>query len=172
MKKILCFLFAVLIMVSFVACDLGGNSGSTSSDEQSGTKVDSSIKTGEVAPVGDVFELPDVKQAAGAPIIAEISKQAYPGDSVMLSGEGFKSSDIKFFVYAHIGKSFQRLLRFCSGSECPNADAVLSGKPRLRPVPRELGDAASAVSAFAVLSRFRHLSLAAGRAEHCAVREI
>lgn len=100
MKKILCFLFAVLMMVSFVACDLGGNSGSTSSDEQSGTKVDSSIKTGEVAPVGDVFELPDVKQAAGAPIIAEISKQAYPGDSIMLSGEGFKSSDIKFFVYA------------------------------------------------------------------------
>ena len=83
MKKILCFLFAVLMTISFVACDTGSGSGDSSSSEPAGTNVDSSIKTGEVAPVGDVFELPDVKQAAGAPIIAEISKQAYPGDSII-----------------------------------------------------------------------------------------
>ena len=117
MKKVLCFLFAVLMTVSFVACDSGKDSSNTSSNNSasnnssgnnvganSGTStpsnVDSSLKTGKVNPVGDVFELTDIKQATGAPILTEISKQAYPGDSIMVAGEGFKKSDIKFYVYA------------------------------------------------------------------------
>ena len=117
MKKILCFLFAVLMPVSFVACNSGKEPSDTTSNNTSGnnstgsnvgannttstpSNVDTSLKTGKVNPVGDTFELPDIKQAAGAPVLAEISKQAYPGDSIMVSGEGFKKSDIKFYVYA------------------------------------------------------------------------
>lgn len=100
MKKILCFLFAVLMTLSFVACD----NGNGVSSEPTGTKVDTSLKTGEVAPVGDVFELPSIKQATGAPVLAEVSKQAYPGDSIMISGEGFKTSGVKFYVYAQSEK--------------------------------------------------------------------
>ena len=97
MKKMLCLLFAVLMTFSFVACDSG--SGSTGKNSKpSGTNVDSSLKKGEIAPVGDVFELPNVKQATGAPVLAQISKQAYPGDSIMVSGEGFKSAGVKFYV--------------------------------------------------------------------------
>ena len=102
MKKILCLLFAVLMTLSFVACDTGN--GGNDSSEPVGTQVDSSLKDGEIAPVGDVFELPDVKQATGAPIIGQVTKQAYPGDSVMVAGAGFKGAGLKFYVYAQTEK--------------------------------------------------------------------
>lgn len=137
MQKVLCFLFATLMVVSFVACNEGSGSSNNSSNnnvssnvsinnnpnsnniwgnenfdnipDNSGTtstpvQIDTALKQGEIKPVGDVFELPTVKQTAGAPIISEISKQAYPGDSIMVSGEGFKKSGVKFYVYAQSEK--------------------------------------------------------------------
>lgn len=129
MKKFSCLFLVVFLILSLIACNSGkqqssNNSSNTSSSNNSipnafpnenlgnnniGAvttptepieEVDTSIKKGTPSPVGDVFELPDVKQETNAPIIAEISKQAYPGDSIMVSGEGFKKSGVKFFVYS------------------------------------------------------------------------
>ncbi len=129
MKKFLCLFLVVLLTLSLVACSSGKQQSSNSSGNNSSSnssisgdfpnenlgnnnigavttptepieEVDNSIKKGTPCPVGDIFKLPDVKQETNAPIIAEISKQAYPGDSIMVSGEGFEKSGVKFFVYS------------------------------------------------------------------------
>ena len=122
MKKILCFFLAVFMTLCLISCDYekpslknsisttneGNNTQnnlnlinlSASSTYGTTSNIDTSIKKGVPQPVGDIFVLPDIKQETNAPIIAEMSKQAYPGDSIMVSGEGFSKSGVKFFVYS------------------------------------------------------------------------
>lgn len=126
MKRILCLFFAVFMMLCFVSCDqtkqlLKNNIGTTNTGNNIGnnsykinlsvsgscttaSNVDTSVKNGTPQPVGDIFELPDIKQEQNAPIISEISKHAYPGDSIMVSGEGFEKAGVKFYVYSQSGK--------------------------------------------------------------------
>ena len=102
MKRFLSLALVFALTVLLVAC------GETKQPSGQQTKpivqVDTSLKKGEVSPAGDVFELPDVKQASGAPMLSEISKQANPGDSVVVAGEGLSGSDVKFYVYAQTTK--------------------------------------------------------------------
>ena len=135
MKKVLCFLFSILMVFSLVACNEGnkpsdnsnnnvnsnvnnkdpnsnniwGNENFDDIPDSNGTtstpvQIDTTLKKGEVKPLGDVFELPNIKQSAGAPVISEISKHAYPGDSIIVAGEGFKKTGVKFYVYSQSEK--------------------------------------------------------------------
>ncbi len=99
MKKLLSVLLCVVFAVSLAAC--GGGDKTVSGGK---VKVDTSLKSGKPSAVGDVFKAPDVKQASGAPVLAEITKQAYPGDSVVVSGEGFSASGMKVYVYSQSSK--------------------------------------------------------------------
>ena len=49
---------------------------------------------------GDVFELPKVSQSAEAEaVIAGVTRQAGPDDSITVTGKGFLSSDLKAYIY-------------------------------------------------------------------------
>lgn len=101
MKKILSILLCIVMIASLAVCfaACGG-------DDKKGSQptVDTSLKSGTPAAVGDVFELPEIKQASGAPVLAEINSQAYPGDSVVVSGEGLSASGMKVYVYSQSTK--------------------------------------------------------------------
>ena len=94
MRKIVALVLCVFMILGAVGCV--GNVG----EKIVGTKVDTSLKDGDILPEGDFFELPEIKQDSGAPVLAEITKQVYPGESVVISGEGFKAEDLKIFVYS------------------------------------------------------------------------
>ena len=92
-KRILCFVVALLMAFTVFGCSgkKPANNGAT--------KVDTSLKKGEPASIGDKFEAPGIQQDANGPVIGEISKQALPDDSITIAGSGFSDSSLKAYVY-------------------------------------------------------------------------
>ena len=98
-KRISAFLLAIAFVVGLSACKNDENKTSTEGTKTAVKVVDTALKDGQPSPVGDVFELPDIQNTDGAPIIGQITPQANPDDSVMIAGEGFTSSGFKAYVY-------------------------------------------------------------------------
>lgn len=91
MKRFLS-IFLILGML-FCLCSCG-------EDEQSAISQPKMI-SGDPAAVGDVFNMPEIEQGSdGAPILADITKQASADDTVIISGKGFGSENLKVFMYA------------------------------------------------------------------------
>ena len=102
-KKLFALLLAVCFVLGLSACN-GKEQEKTPGEKTPVKVVDSKIKDGKPAPVGDVYDAPQFEATAGAPIIGQITPQANPDDSVMIAGEGFKSSGLKAYVYAQSTK--------------------------------------------------------------------
>ena len=95
-KRILCIISALILALTVFGCN--GKKAETANE--GGSKVDTSLKKGEPLAVGDAFKIPDIEQSSNGPVIAEISKQALPDDSITLAGKGFSDSSLKAYVYA------------------------------------------------------------------------
>lgn len=89
MKKLLCLILAVALIFSLCCC-----------------KSDNSVEkaqliSGKPAAVGDVFKMPKIEGGKeNAPVLAEITKQASADDTIIVSGKGFSSPDLKFYIYS------------------------------------------------------------------------
>lgn len=98
-KRLTCIALCLCLLASATACNKD-----PSSSEASGStpgQVDTGMKEGEPAAPNDVFTLPEVARSGdSAPVIAGVSKQAGPDDSVIVTGTGFSESDTKVYVYA------------------------------------------------------------------------
>lgn len=92
-KRILCLAMALLLALTIIGC-----SGKKQANSDA-PKVDTSLKKGKPASLGDKFEVPDIEQDANGPVIGEISKQALPDDSITIAGCGFSDSALKAYVY-------------------------------------------------------------------------
>ncbi len=91
-----------------------GNSSSQSSDNKS-NNTNKLIEANSDAPFvnwensklsapGKAFTLPDIKQGGGAsPVVATVSKQVYPGDSITVMGEGFNTRGTKAYYISDNG---------------------------------------------------------------------
>lgn len=98
-KRLTCIALCLCLLASATAC----NTNPDGSDVSGSTPVlvDTGMKEGEPEAPNDVFALPDVTRTGGsAPVIAGVSKQAGPDDSVIVTGTGFSESDTKVYVYS------------------------------------------------------------------------
>lgn len=95
-KRIIAILLTVGLMLAASAC---GSSKDNSSDTE--VSLTTSWKKGKISFVGDEFKLPkiDSSNSDGAPVIAELSKQVNPGNSLTVTGKGF-SNNTKAYVFA------------------------------------------------------------------------
>lgn len=92
-KKIAAAILCACMIFSLAACGSNG--------DKKQTVV--TMKDGVPSAPGDVFELPEISQASGAPIIATVTKQADPDTTVTVTGEGFTGA--KAYIYAQTDKS-------------------------------------------------------------------
>lgn len=87
LKRIICLIFSMLLVLSFCSCKGKENNKVLFSE-------------GKPSAVGDVFKMPKIAGGkAGAPILSEITKQASADDTVIISGEGFASDELKVYIY-------------------------------------------------------------------------
>ena len=109
-KRIISVILVLSLIASLAAC--GGAGGKKAS-----------FKSGKPKAAGDVFSLPKVEktQGAGAPVIADATRQANPGDSVTVTGQGFSASGLKVYLYAQStednGKSYETSFQYVSDIE-------------------------------------------------------
>ena len=88
-KRILCLALAAVLAFFFFSCSKKEKVPSTMT-----------FKKGSPSAHGDKFDAPKIEQSTNGPIIAELSKQALPDDSITLAGQGFSDSSLKAYVYA------------------------------------------------------------------------
>lgn len=99
---------AVLLMFAMLFAATSCSNTHTEDTPASGLFVSGNLKS-----VGDVYEFPDISQSkeSGAPIIAGITNQVMPGDSITITGEGFSAKNLKVYLYAQNekdnGKTFE-----------------------------------------------------------------
>ena len=94
LKVITSFLVIVALVFTTAAC-----AGSETSGNNSAVKFIS----GKLTAPGDTFEFKTADAESGAPVIAGVTKQASPGESVTVTGEGL-SGDIKAYIYSQSEK--------------------------------------------------------------------
>ncbi len=97
LKRIFSILLSLSLIFAISGCD---------SEEGNNTPASKLFVSGEPQIVGDFFELQDVSQSEndGAPIIAGVTNQALPGDSITITGEGFSANGLKVYIYAQSKK--------------------------------------------------------------------
>ena len=81
----------------------GNNNNNPSKPDEENANVPA-VKWESGAPKapGDSFTLPDIKQGGGnAPVLAQLSKQVNPGDSITVMGQGFSAADTKAYYVAN-----------------------------------------------------------------------
>lgn len=94
LKRILSLILTLALIFALCAC--GGKGGG----KTSGKIVTADWKSGKITAPGDKFDVPDIKNSAGAPVIAQITKQVDPGSSFTITGEGFTTDGFKAYLYA------------------------------------------------------------------------
>lgn len=117
-KGILSIVLAVCIGALATACGAGGDG-----NEGNALTAAKLFSSGTPEPVGDIFNLPEISQieSGSAPIIAGITKQANPGDSIIVTGEGFTDESLKVYLYAQStdddGKLYEPKFQYVSDTE-------------------------------------------------------
>ena len=108
-----------------------GTSASLTEDEKEYDEkyVTGKFFEGKPSAPGDVYNMPDIEAAAdGAPILAEITAQASPDDTVTVVGEGFSASDLKAYVYTQSTKDDGKATQLkCTVTEDQTAAVTIDG---------------------------------------------
>ena len=105
LKRVCCILIAFVVAFAVAGCNKNAESQNSETPKK---KVTAALKKGEPKTQGDVFQMPEI-QSGGNLVIAEISKQAKPDDSVTLAGKGFSASGLKAYVYSQSTKDNGKL---------------------------------------------------------------
>lgn len=101
LKKFLCVALCLCFLLGVTACR--GNNPQNSEGKKV-THYKAKIQKGAPKAPGDVYVAP--KGGDGATVaLGQASAQAYPDDSVIVMGEGFKGDGVKAYVYAQSTKS-------------------------------------------------------------------
>ena len=111
LKKILCALLCVVLLLNFAACSDNGDGGKKPSGS-SGNTSDSMIEGDPSTLKKDAFVLPSGDfGASGAPVLTQAIRTVEVGDSIVVTGMGLSQKGIKAYVYAQDsasgGKSYE-----------------------------------------------------------------
>ena len=92
-KKIICGFLSLVILGTLVICVLQRGKEEAVNP--------SFFQKGKPKAVGDIFQMPQVKNGGeNAPKLSQITKQAGPDDTIIVSGEGFSSKELKVYLYS------------------------------------------------------------------------
>lgn len=103
--------------LAMVVTACGGKTG------QSANAASELFRSGKPEAIGDIFALPEVSQSesVSAPVIAGITVQAGPGDSIIITGEGFSADKLKVYLYSQStgdnGKAYEADYKLVNDTE-------------------------------------------------------